>query len=127
MLSNTIIGNITYLEKAVHEGREFLAITMAVNDRMYDDACRVRFNNSNGLLTAYNNGTLVVGHQLILSQYDVRISSIRTHYLKDGLMHQLKYPELALTRVRAIIGAAPRPKPEVVAPTVEPTLEEIAF
>jgi len=126
MLSNTIIGNITYMEKAVHEGREFLAITMAVND-MYDSACRVRFNNSNGLLTAYNNGTLVVGHQLILSQYDVRISSIRTHYLKDGLMHQLKYPELALTRVRAIIGAAPRPKPEVVAPTVEPTLEEIVF
>jgi hypothetical protein len=126
MLSNTIIGNITYMEKAVHEGREFLAITMAVND-MYDGACRVRFNNSNGLLTAYNNGTLVVGHQLILSQYDVRISSIRTHYLKDGLMHQLKYPELALTRVRAIIGAVPRPKPEVVAPTVEPTLEEIPF
>jgi hypothetical protein len=126
MLSNTIIGNITYMEKAVHEGREFLAITMAVND-MYDGACRVRFNNSNGLLTAYNNGTLVVGHQLILSQYDVRISSIRTHYLKDGLMHQLKYPELSLTRVRAIIGAAPRPKPEVVAQTVEPTLEEIAF
>jgi hypothetical protein len=126
MLSNTIIGNITYMEKAVHEGREFLAITMAVND-MYEGACRVRFNNSNGLLTAYNNGTLVVGHQLILSQYDVRIRSIRTHYLKDGLMHQLKYPELALTRVRAIIGAAPRPKPEVVALTVEPTLEEIAF
>jgi hypothetical protein len=126
MLSNTIIGNITYMEKVLHEGREFLAITMAVND-MYDGACRVRFNNSNGLLTAYNNGTLVVGHQLILSQYDVRISSIRTHYLKDGLMHQLKYPELALTRVRAIIGAAPRPKPEVVASTVEPTLEEIAF
>jgi hypothetical protein len=127
MLSNTIIGNITYMEKVLHEGREFLAITMAVNDRISDDACRVRFNNSNGLLTAYNNGTLVVGHQLILSQYDVRISSIRTHYLKDGLMHQLKYPELALTRVRAIIGAAPRPKPEVVAPTVEPTLEEIPF
>jgi len=126
MLSNIIIGNITYMEKAVHEGREFLAITRAVND-MYDGACRVRFNNSNGLLTAYNNGTLVVGHQLILGQYHVRISSIRTHYLKDGLMHQLKYPELALTRVSAIIGAAPRPKPEVVAPTGKPTLEEIAF
>jgi hypothetical protein len=126
MLSNTIIGNITYMEKVLHEGREFLAITMPVND-MYNGACRVRFNNSNGLLTAYNNGTLIVGHQLILSQYDVRISSIRTHYLKDGLMHQLKYPELALTRVRAIIGAALRPRPEVVAPTVEPTLEEIAF
>jgi len=126
MFSNTIIGNITYMEKAVHEGREFLAVTMAVND-MYEGACRIKFNNSNGLLTAFNNGTLVVGHQLILSQYDVRINSIRTHYLNDGLMHQLKYPELALTRVRATIGAAPRLKPEVAAPKTEPTLEEILF
>jgi hypothetical protein len=126
MFSNVIIGNITYMEKAVNEGREFLAITMAVND-MYEGACRIKFNNSNGLLTAFNNGTLVVGHQLILSQYDVRINSIRTHYLKDGLMHQLKYPELALTRVRATIGAVPRLKSEFAATNVEPTLEEIPF
>ena len=124
MFSNVIIGNITYMEKAVHEGREFLAVTMAVND-MYEGVCRVKFNNSNGLLTAYTNGTLVVGHQLIISQYDVRINSIRTHYMKDGDLVALKCPEVALTRVRATIGAAPKPK--VMDAPKEPTLEEVPF
>ena len=125
MFGNVIIGNITYMEKAVHEGREFLAVTMAVND-MYEGVCRVKFNNSNGLLTAYTNGTLVVGHQLIISQYDVRINSIRTHYMKDGDLVALKCPEVALTRVRATIGAAPKPK-VMDAPKAEPTLEEVPF
>lgn len=127
MFSNTIIGNVTYMEIATHEGREFLAITVAVNDA-YDRSCRIKFNNSNGLLTAYRNGTFVVGQQLILSQYDVRIASIRTHYTKDGQLFPLKYPELALTNVRATIGSAPKPKAAVAqAPAVEPTLEEIPF
>ena len=128
MFSNTIVGNISYMEKATHEGREFLAITMVVND-MYEGACRIKFNNANGLMTAYNNGTLVVGQQLILTQYDVRLNSIRTHYFKDGDLVALKCPEMALTRVRAIIGAAPRPKAEAVvtAPAAVPTLDEIPF
>lgn len=128
MFSNTIVGNICYMEKAIHEGREFLAISMVVND-MYEGTCRIKFNNANGLMTAYNNGTLIVGQQLILTQFDVRLSSIRTHYFKDGDLVALKYPEMALTKVRAVIGSAPRPKaqPEVIAPKVEPTLEEIAF
>jgi len=128
MFSNTIVGNIAYLEVAVHEGREFLAITMYVKDQ-YDGVCRIKFNNSNGLLTAYNNGTLVIGQQLILTQWDVRIASIRTHYAKDNQLIALKYPEVALTRVRAVIGSAPEPKPAVVQqqPMVEPTLEELLF
>ena len=124
MFSNTIIGNITYMEVAVHEGKEFLAITVAVNDR-FNSSCRVKFNNSNGLLTAYINKTLVVGQQLILSQYDVRIDKIRTHYLKDGKMLALKCPELTLTGVRATIGALPKaangaaPKPTISAVLIE--------
>ncbi len=113
----------------MHEGREFLAITMYVKDQ-FDGVCRIKFNNGNGLLTAYNNGTLVVGQQLILVQYDVRIASIRTHYVKDDQLVALKYPEIALTRVRAVIGASPETKPAVtpVAESkVEPTLEEIPF
>jgi hypothetical protein len=125
MFSNTIIGNITYMEKATHEGREFLAVTMGVND-MYEGTCRVKFTNANGLLAAFTNGTLVVGQQLILTQYDVRINSIRTHYFKDGDLVALKCPEIALTRVRAVIGAAPKPKAMSV-PQAEPTLEEIPF
>ena len=80
-------------------------------------------------MTAYNNGTLVVGQQLILTQYDVKLNSIRTHYFKDGDLVALKCPEMALTRVRAIIGAAPRPKAEAVvtAPAAVPTLDEIPF
>lgn len=127
MFSNTIIGNVSYMELATHEGREFLAITVAVNDA-YDRSCRIKFNNSNGLLTAYRNGTFVIGQQIILSQWDARISSIRTHYTKNGQLQPLKYPEIALTNVRAIIGAAPKPKAMVApVPQVEPTLEEIPF
>lgn len=128
MFSNTIVGNIAYLEVAVHEGREFLAITMYVKDQ-YDGVCRIKFNNSNGLLTAYNNGTLSVGQQLILTQWDVRINSIRTHYFKDDQLIALKYPEVALTRVRAVIGSAPEPKPAVAQqqPKAEPTLAELPF
>jgi len=103
MFSSTIIGNVSYMELATHEGREFLAITVAVNDA-YDRSCRIKFNNSNGLLTAYRNGTFVIGQQIILSQYDVRISSIRTHYTKDDQLLPLKYPEIALTNVRATLG-----------------------
>jgi hypothetical protein len=125
MFSNTIIGNITYMEKATHESREFLAVTMAVND-MYEGTCRVKFNNANGLLAAFTNGTLVVGQQLILTQYDVRINSIRTHYTKEGDLVALKCPEIALTRVRAVIGASPKPK-ALVPTKVEPTLEEVPF
>ena len=127
MFSDTIIGNVTYMEVATYEGREFLAITVAVNDA-YDKSCRIKFNNSNGLLTAYRNGTFVVGQQLILSQWDVRIASIRTHYTKDEQLLPLRYPEIALTNVRATIGSAPKPK-ATVEPTlqVEPTLEEIPF
>jgi len=128
MFSNTIVGNIAHLEVAVHEGREFLAITMYVKDQ-YDGVCRIKFNNSNGLLTAYNNGTLSVGQQLILGQWDVRINSIRTHYFKDDQLIALKYPEIALTRVRAVIGSAPEAKPVVAQqqPKAEPTLAEIPF
>jgi hypothetical protein len=126
MFSNTIVGNIAFMEKAVHEGREFLAITLYVKDQ-FEGTCRIKFNNANGLLTAYNNGTLVVGQQLILSQYDVRINSIRTHYEKDGQLVALKYPEVSLTRVRATIGAAPEAKPVAPAAKAEPTFAELPF
>jgi len=128
MFSNTIVGNVAHLEVATHEGREFLAVTMYVKDQ-FDGVCRIKFNNSNGLLTAYNNGTFVVGQQLILVQWEVRINMIRTHYVKDDDLVALKYPEVALTRVRAVIGAAPVAKQTAtpVAAKAEPTLEELPF
>ena len=125
MFSSTIVGNIAFMETVTHEGREFLAIKMYVKDQ-YDGTCSIKFNNSNGLLTAYTNGTLKVGHQLILTQYDVRINSIRTHYTKDDQLVALKYPEVALTGVRAVIGASPLPKAQEQAKPV-PTLEEVPF
>jgi hypothetical protein len=126
MFSNTIVGNIAHLEVATHEDREFLAITMYVKDQ-FDGVCRIKFNNSNGLLTAYNNGTLVIGQQLILTQWDVRINMIRTHYTKDDQLVALKYPEIALTRVRAVIGAVPQAKPAAPVAKAEPTLAELPF
>lgn len=125
MFSNTIVGNIAYMEVAMYENREFLAITIYVND-LYDGTCAIKFNNNNGLLSAFKNGTLKVGQQLILTQYDVRINSIRTHYTKDDQLVALKRPEVALTRVRAVIGSAPMPKTEEQTKP-QPTLEEVPF
>jgi len=125
MFSNTIVGNVAHLEVATHEGREFLAVTMYVKDQA-DGICRIKFNTANGLLTAYTNGTLTVGQQLILNQWDVRINTIRTHYTKDNKLIPFKYPEVSLTRVRAVIGSSPEAKP-VVKTEPKPTLEEVLF
>lgn len=97
------------METVVNDGKEFLAIKLAVTDRSGAEA-RVKFTNANGLLAAFKAGGITIGQQVMLSQFDVRITSIRTHYLKDGIICPLRHPEVALTRVRAIIGAAPRNK-----------------
>lgn len=111
MFSSTIIGYVTDLKvlKSREDNSFFLAVSIAVNDP-FGGSCRLRVTNSNGLLAAFNKGTLVAGHQLILTQWSVRISTIKTHYQKDGQLVALKYPEIKLTGVRATIGAAPRPK-----------------
>lgn len=130
MFTQAIVGNISHLEVATHEGSDFLAVTMAVSDKS-GNGCRIKFNNGNGLLTAFRNGTLMVGQELILTQWEVRINSIRSHYIKEDQLIPLRYPQMALTNVRAIIGAPPQQK--AVAPTApvltkaEPTLEEIPF
>ena len=115
------------MKVVTHEDDKFLAIIMYVNDSA-KDRCRIRFNNNNGLLTAYTNGTLVVGQQLILTQWDVRINSIRTHYTKNDQLIALKYPEIALTRVRAVIGSVPDVKSSVVQQQLkaEPELAELS-
>jgi hypothetical protein len=111
MFSSTIIRYVTDLKvlKSREDNSVFLAASIAVNDP-FGGSCRLRFTNSNGLLAAFNKGSLVAGHQLILTQWSVRISTIKTHYQKDGQLVALKYPEIKLTGVRATIGAAPRPK-----------------
>ena len=126
MFTQAIVGNITYMEVAVHEGNEFLVITMAVNDKS-GNGCRIKFNNSNGLLSAFRNGTLVVGQELILTQWEVRINTIRSHYVKDGQLVALKYPQMNLTNVRAIIGAPPQQLQTVATTAPVPTLEEVPF
>lgn len=111
MFSSTIIGYVTDLKvlKSREDNSHFLAVTIAVKDP-FGGSCRLRFTNSNGLLAAFNKENLVVGQQLILTQWNVRIGTIKTHYLKDDHLIPLKYPEIKLTGVRATIGAAPRPK-----------------
>jgi hypothetical protein len=44
--------------------------------------------------------------------------------MKDELLYQLRYPEIALTRVRAIMGAAPKPK---VITTDDPVADQVPF
>lgn len=111
MFSNTIIGNVVHTEvvKSQYQDGDYLAITLAVED-LNGNSIRVRFNNSNGLLTAYKNGTLVGGTQLILTQFDVKLDSIKSHYIKDGSLAPLKFAQVSLSNVRAIIGSIPMGK-----------------
>jgi len=127
MFSNTIVGTVAHLKVVEHDG-EFLAVTLYVKDKS-NSQCSIKFNNNNGLLTAYNNGTLVVGQQLILTQWEVRINSIRTHYTKDNALVPLKYPEISLVRVYAVIGALPMAKQTaaLAATEVEPVIDELPF
>ena len=126
MFTQAIVGNVSYMEVATNEGSEFLVITMAVSDKS-GNGCRIKFNNANGLLSAFRNGTLVVGQELILTQWEVRINTIRSHYVKDGQLIALKYPQMNLTNVRAIIGAPPQQLQPVATAVPVPTLEEVPF
>lgn len=117
----TVHGRIAYMEKVEYQGDTFLSVVLAHTMSEQCDA-RIRFTNKNGLLTAYNNGTVVIGQELTVSG---RIKGIRTFYMKDDVLTPLKNPEIQMSVGGYIFGTKPQPKVE--APKAEPTLEEIPF
>ena len=128
MFGNTIIGNVVHTEvvKSQYQDGDYLAITLAVED-LNGNSIRVRFNNSNGLLTAYKNGTLVGGTQLILTQFDVKLDSIKSHYIKeDGSIELLRFPQVSLSKVRATIGSIPMGKRNQEATQTTPVAPPLA-
>ena len=128
MFGNTIIGNVVHAEvvKSQYQDSDYLAITLAVED-LNGNSIRVRFNNSNGLLTAYKNGTLVGGTQLILTQFDVKLDSIKSHYIKeDGSIELLRFPQVSLSKVCAIIGSIPMGKRNQEATQTTPVAPPLA-
>jgi hypothetical protein len=120
-------GRIAYMEVATHEDREFLVVTLAHTMSENTDV-RVKFTNSNGLLTAYRNGNLVVGQELTASG---TLKGIRSFYMKDDVLTPLKNPELQLRCTGYVFGSKPQsikdqaPAKSITQP--EPTLEEVAF
>ena len=117
-------GRIAFMEVVQYEDQEFLSVTLAHTISENTDV-RVRFTNSNGLLTAFRNGTVVVGQELTVSG---TIKGIRAFYMKDDVLMPLKYPELQLRCQGYVFGSKPQIKPEVTeAKVAEPTLEEISF
>ena len=100
----TIHGRIAYMEKAVHEGQEFLAVTLMHTINENTDV-RVKFNNSNGLLTAFINGNLVVGQELTIGG---TIKGIRSFYMKDDVLTPLKNPEFQVRVISYAYGAKPK-------------------
>lgn len=123
--SVTLHGRIAHMELVAYNDQEFLSVSMmhTISDSM---DVRVRFTNSNGLLTAFRNNTVVVGQELTVSG---SIKSIRSTYMKDDVLMPLKNPELQFRCISYAFGSKPQQKVEqpLATPTAEPTLAEIPF
>ena len=118
----TLHGRIAHMEVVDYQDEQFLSVVLAHTISETTDV-RVRFTNSNGLLTAFRNGTVVVGQELTVAG---TIKGIRTFYMKDDVLMPLKYPELQVRCTGYVFGSKPQVKAEVQA-KAEPTLEEIPF
>jgi hypothetical protein len=119
----TLHGRIAHMELVDYQDQQFLSVVLAHTISENTDV-RVRFTNSNGLLTAFGNGNLVVGQELTVSG---NIKGIRAFYMKEDALMPLKYPELQLRCTGYIFGSKPQAKAEVETPKAEPTLEAIPF
>jgi len=126
--SVTLLGRIANLTVITTEDdRQCLAVTLY--HRISQDATvTVKFLNSNGLLTAYGNGNLVVGQDLTVTG---KLQGIRAFYIKDEELTPLKQPEFQMRVTDYAFGSKPQPKTESMAPgnqaKAEPTLEPVAF
>jgi hypothetical protein len=120
--SVTFHGRIAHMELAEHQGDQFLVVTLA-HTMSPTTEVRVKFTNSNGLLTAYNNGTVMIGQELTVIG---NLKGFRAFYMKDDCLVPLKYPEIQLRCTAYIFGSKPKPKEEVPF-SAEPTLEEVPF
>ena len=118
-------GRIAHMEVVNYQDQEFLSVSLMHTVSDTTDI-RIKFTNSNGLLTAYRNGNVVVGQELTVNG---TIKGIRSFYMKEEELVPLKNPELQLRCTGYIFGTKPEPKQEPVATTAgaEPTLEEIPF
>jgi hypothetical protein len=114
----TFHGRIAYMEKAVHEGQEFLAVTLMHTISENTDV-RVKFTNSNGLLTAFINGNLVVGQELTIGG---TIRGIRAFYMKDDVLTPLKNPEFQVRVISYAFGSKPKTEPQMAQVTLEEAL-----
>ena len=107
-------GRIAHMELATHEGQDFLAVTLmhTINE---NTNVRVKFNNSNGLMTAFNNNNLIVGQELTIGGF---IKGIRAFYMKDDVLTPLKNPEFQMRVISYAFGS----KPKAVAQPAEEAL-----
>jgi hypothetical protein len=123
------IANLTVIK--TEDDRQCLAVTLY--HRISPDAMvTIKFLNSNGLLTAYNNSNLVIGQELTVTG---KLQAIRAFYMKDDVLTPLKQPEFQLRVNDYAFGSKPQPKSHDTQPIasfteaamVEPTLEPIPF
>lgn len=117
-------GRIAHMEVVEYQAQNFLSVSLVHTISDTTDV-RVRFTNSNGLLTAHKNGTVVVGQELTISGV---IKGIRAFYMKDDVLTPLKMPELQFRCMSYAFGSKPQQKAEVTTTTGPvPTLDEIPF
>ena len=103
----TVHGRVANLEEVEYNDQNFLSAAMYTTISEQTDA-RIVFTNSNGMLTAFRNGNLIVGQEMTLIG---RIKGIRAFYEdKEGQLQPLKNPELQMTVQQYIFGSKPQPK-----------------
>jgi len=100
-------GRIFNAELVNGQYGEFLAITVITNLADDDDGITVTFNNSNGLMTLFQNGYLPTGRQVTVTGRIEAISETYTN--KDGEVQLRKRPEIKLDSktAQAHLGAMP--------------------
>ena len=91
MIKATFTGNITHVDLVQYEDREFLSVTVAVDDGN-DNSIRVQITTSNGLMSAHKNGEDLTGLRVVVNG-DIQLNSIRSHYTQDDVHKTLKYPQ----------------------------------
>ena len=103
----TVHGRIANLEEVEYNDQNFLSAAMYTTISEQTDA-RIVFTNSNGMLTAFRNGNLIVGQEMTLIG---RIKGIRAFYRdKEDQLQPLQKPELQMTVQQYIFGSKPQPK-----------------
>jgi len=98
----SITGRLAHAELVKYRENTFLSLHLISNLMDGDDTgVTVKFTNSNGLITLFNKGLLQKGRFMTVTGH---LKTIRSSYMKNGSLTNLKRPEITLTKAQVLNG-----------------------